>query len=75
MLEIFFAFIVTHFNFVRSTESSYTNSEFSSDVFPLHENSTLSPEEYVQMMKDVLRMNKNLCLCRHFFDLNIKHSK
>lgn len=51
--------------------SPYYNAEFEDDVFPLDApTSRLGPLEYVQMMRDVLRMNKNLCLCRNFAKLN-----
>lgn len=30
----------------------------------------LSREEYVAIICDVLRMNKNVCLCRHFYRLD-----
>ncbi|XP_066251043.1 solute carrier family 12 member 9 [Euwallacea similis] len=56
-------------DFFSSQESSYYNLEFDNDVFPLGEAGSLSPLEYVQMMRDVLRMNKNLCLCRNFSKL------
>lgn len=38
-------------------------------MFPLRkqtESKTLSAEEYVNIISDVLRMKKNICLCRHF---------
>lgn len=56
-------------------DSPYSNAEFLDEMFALRNNSTLEPEEYVQMMKDVLRMNKNLCLCRRFSDLNKEFTK
>lgn len=55
---------------IFSIESSYSNADFPTDIFPIRSGNTLHPEEYVQMMKDVLRMNKNLCLCRHFSQLD-----
>ena len=30
----------------------------------------VSPDEYVAMIKDVIRLQKNLCLCRHFHTLD-----
>ncbi|XP_050506063.1 solute carrier family 12 member 9 [Diabrotica virgifera virgifera] len=56
-------------DFLRSTDSIYQNHDFENDVFPLKTQSTVQPLEYVQMMRDVLRMNKNLCLCRNFVRL------
>lgn len=48
----------------------YQSNEFPDDVFPLHTSNTLDAVEYVQMMSDVLRMNKNLCICRNFYKLH-----
>lgn len=56
-------------DFLQSVDSTYLNNDFENDVFPLKTQSTLQPYEYVQMMRDVLRMNKNLCLCRNFSKL------
>jgi potassium/chloride transporter 9 len=56
-------------DFLQSSESSYQNNDFGNDVFPLTAHSVLEPLEYVQMMGDVLKMNKNLCLCRNFSKL------
>ncbi|CAH1176054.1 unnamed protein product [Phaedon cochleariae] len=53
-------------DFLQSNDSDYQNQEFENDVFPLRSNNTLQPIEYVQMMRDVLNINKNLCLCRNF---------
>ncbi|KAJ8916761.1 hypothetical protein NQ315_013966 [Exocentrus adspersus] len=56
-------------DFLQSNESVYQNQDFNEDIFPLRSQSTLEPLEYAQMMRDVLRLNKNLCLCRNFFKL------
>lgn len=56
-------------DFLQSIESSYQNNDFGNDVFPLNKANGLEPLEYVQMMGDVLKMNKNLCLCRNFTKL------
>ncbi|XP_044750247.1 solute carrier family 12 member 9 [Coccinella septempunctata] len=56
-------------DFLRSNESSYRNLEFSSDIFPLEDESSLQPVEYIQIMSDVLKLNKNLCICRNFHKL------
>ncbi|CAG9859826.1 unnamed protein product [Phyllotreta striolata] len=53
-------------DFLQSVDSVYRNHDFENDVFPLSSQSGLEPFEYVQMMREVLRMNKNLCLCRNF---------
>lgn len=62
-------------------ESRYATSMFennstingNSSTFPLRhsgETKTLNPIEYVGMCLDVLRMKKNLCLCRNFHVLD-----
>lgn len=56
------------FDFLQNADSTYCNQEFDNDVFPLN-NRNMEPVEYVQMMGDVLKMNKNLCLCRNFSKL------
>ncbi|CAH0558238.1 unnamed protein product [Brassicogethes aeneus] len=56
-------------DFLQSSNSSYQSVDFDNDIFPLSTQKTLQPLEYVQMMKDVLRMKKNLCLCRNFWKL------
>lgn len=56
-------------DFLRSNESSYRNLEFSSEVFPLEDESSLQPVEYIQIMSDVLKLKKNLCICRNFYKL------
>ncbi|ERL86938.1 hypothetical protein D910_04341 [Dendroctonus ponderosae] len=58
-------------DFLLEQESPYYNAEFEDHVFSLDApSSSLEPLEYVQMMRDVLRMEKNLCLCRNFANLN-----
>ncbi|XP_044268359.1 solute carrier family 12 member 9 isoform X1 [Tribolium madens] len=54
------------YDFLQSGDSSYQNNDFGNDVFPLNSQEKLEALEYVQMMGDVLKMNKNLCLCRNF---------
>lgn len=40
-------------------------------TFPLRSDGMrLTPEEYVAIICDVLRMKKNICLCRHFHQVN-----
>lgn len=44
-------------------------------IFPIRPDGSrehLTPEEYVAIICDVLRMKKNICLCRHFHRLD-KH--
>nr|CAH7768397.1 unnamed protein product [Callosobruchus chinensis] len=53
-------------DFLSCPWSPYYNEEFENDVFPIRNQKSVLPLEYVQMMGDVLRMNKNLCLCRNF---------
>lgn len=56
-------------DFLQSHDSAYKNMDFTNDVFPLNEHATLKPLEYVQMMGDVLKLKKNLCICRNFSKL------
>ncbi|CAH1111355.1 unnamed protein product [Psylliodes chrysocephalus] len=56
-------------DFLQSNDSVYQNHDFENDVFPLKTQSVLESSEYVRMMREVLRMNKNLCLCRNFSKL------
>lgn len=58
------------YDFLQSFDSIYQNRDFDNDVFPIREESGLSVNEYVGMMRDVLKMKKNLCLCRNFEKLN-----
>lgn len=59
------------------------NSKYRTDKFDVNNDQTfslrsigtrkyLTPEEYVAVICDVLRMKKNICLCRHFHRLD-KH--
>lgn len=59
-------------DFLSSTDSSYQSTEFTDDIFPLSDQGSekIKPLEYVQMMADVVRFNKNLCICRNFHKLN-----
>lgn len=56
-------------DFLGSEGSTYQNQELNEDIFPLIETNKLDIVEYVQMMRDVLKLNKNLCLCRNFAKL------
>lgn len=54
-----------HFNI----DSSIYFLQSEKELFPLRggvDGKSLSVDEYVHMMGDVLRMRRNLCLCRHF---------
>nr|XP_033330833.1 solute carrier family 12 member 9 [Megalopta genalis] len=66
----------------------FTNSQYATDifenvstfpnstVFPLRQSNAeknLDPVQYVGMCSDVLKMKKNLCLCRNFHTLNKSH--
>lgn len=61
-----------------SDESLYKTVKFDANndkVFPIRPDGVrehLTPEEYVAIICDVLRMKKNICLCRHFHRLD-KH--
>jgi potassium/chloride transporter 9 len=42
-------------------------------LFPLRRDASekhLSGSEYISLVGDVLRMKKNVCLCRHFHNLD-----
>lgn len=64
-------------DFFDDENSPYRTNKFSSSntgiLFPYrkkNEIKSLSSEEYVNIVSDVLRMRKNVCLCRHFHRLN-----
>ncbi|KAK4880322.1 hypothetical protein RN001_008468 [Aquatica leii] len=62
-------------DFLQSSDSPYVNREFENDIFPLQSQMEIGPVEYVQMISDVLRMNKNICLCRNFSNINTEWNK
>uniref|UniRef100_U5ENZ6 Solute carrier family 12 member 9 n=1 Tax=Corethrella appendiculata TaxID=1370023 RepID=U5ENZ6_9DIPT len=63
-------------DFFQHDNSPYKTDEFDDNgikLFPYRvndENKPLSPIDYVNIIDDVLRMKKNLCLCRHFYRLD-----
>ena len=64
-------------DFFDDVNSPYHTDKFSSSntgvLFPYrkkNEIKSLAPEEYVNIVSDILRMRKNVCLCRHFHRLN-----
>jgi solute carrier family 12 (potassium/chloride transporters), member 9 len=64
-------------DFFDDDNSPYRTNKFSNSnkgvLFPYrkkNEIKSLSPEEYVSIIGDILRMRKNVCLCRHFHRLN-----
>ncbi|XP_022905550.1 solute carrier family 12 member 9 isoform X2 [Onthophagus taurus] len=57
-------------DFLSNGDSPYLSTSFTQNIFPIKTQHNLESVEYVQMMSDVLRMNKNLCVCRNFFKLN-----
>ncbi|KAK5646805.1 hypothetical protein RI129_005269 [Pyrocoelia pectoralis] len=63
-----------HRDFLQNLDSPYCGREFKTNVFPLR-TTDFNVEEYVAMIVDVLRMNKNLCLCRNFCNLNMDPNK
>ncbi|KAF7271951.1 hypothetical protein GWI33_015249 [Rhynchophorus ferrugineus] len=56
-------------DFLADAHSPYVNRDFDEEMFPVNSNDNVSSVEYVQMMRDVLRLDKNLCLCRNFAKL------
>lgn len=56
-------------NYNFSVNSAYFNLDFENDVFPIKSQISLESVEFVKMMRDVLRMNKNLCVSRNFSKL------
>ncbi|XP_052745187.1 solute carrier family 12 member 9 isoform X2 [Bicyclus anynana] len=64
-------------DFFRDPTSPYTTSEFELDtgavIFPARTPASprLSASEYVRIVSDVLCVNKNVCLCRHFHSLDM----
>jgi solute carrier family 12 (potassium/chloride transporters), member 9 len=59
----------------RSESSPYQTKQFDTagkQAFPFREPNTksLSAIEYVDIISDVLRMKKNICICRHFHRLD-----
>lgn len=59
-----------------SDTSSFQTTTFNENgrrLFPVRKNAedkTLTAENYVSIICDVLRMKKNICLCRHFHRMN-----
>ncbi|XP_063543033.1 solute carrier family 12 member 9 [Cydia strobilella] len=62
-------------DFFRDPNSPYKTEQFDTetgDVFPLRgADSKLSAHEYVRVVADVLSVNKNVGLCRHFHKLDM----
>lgn len=65
------------YDFFDDENSQYQTSQFSNSnkgvLFPhrkKNEVKSLSQEEFVMIVSDILRMKKNVCLCRHFHKLN-----
>lgn len=64
------------YDFFESENSPYQTVAFrdmEKQLFPTrrpNEQKNLEPFEYVSMVSDVLRMKKNICLCRHFHRLD-----
>lgn len=72
------SYFLTIFFFFFREFSPYQTDKFDANgeqIFPIRQNvrRNLKPEDYVAMICDVLRMKKNLCLCRHFHRLD-KHA-
>lgn len=65
------------YDFFDDESSPYRTNKFTSSntgiLFPYrkkNEFKSLSQDEYVNIVSDILRMRKNVCLCRHFHRLN-----
>ena len=65
------------YDFFDDDNSPYRTNKFSSSntgvLFPYrkkNEIKSLGQDEYVNIVSDILRMRKNVCLCRHFHRLN-----
>ncbi|XP_039761130.1 solute carrier family 12 member 9 isoform X2 [Pararge aegeria] len=64
-------------DFFRDPTSPYTSTDFDLDngtvIFPARTPASprLSASEYVRIVSDVLCVNKNVCLCRHFHNLDM----
>lgn len=61
-------------DFLSSPDSQYHSTLFHNEMFPIGKEN-LDPIEYVQMLADILWMNKNLCVCRNFHRLNKERTK
>lgn len=83
VFDIFFFFYFSQFFILFffplfSENSPYKTDKFdinNDKIFPIRSDGNrehLTPEEYVAIICDVLRMKKNICLCRHFHRLD-KH--
>lgn len=57
-------------DFLQSSNSPYSNSDFLSSAFPIR-SQNINCDEYIAMISDVLHMNKNVCLSRNFANLNM----
>ncbi|CAH0731680.1 unnamed protein product, partial [Brenthis ino] len=62
-------------DFFRDPSSPYKTQQFEAEgapAFPLRpRRARLAPAEYVRVVSDVLCVNKNVCLCRHFHNLDM----
>jgi solute carrier family 12 (potassium/chloride transporters), member 9 len=65
------------YDFFDDENSPYRTNKFTSSntgiLFPhrkMNEGKSLGQDDYVSIVSDVLRMKKNVCLCRHFHRLN-----
>lgn len=65
-------------DYFQSNDSSYKTSRFQAvngddDIFQLRKSDgekELSGAEFVSLISDIIRMKKNVCVCRHFSNLN-----
>ena len=59
----------SHTNDLSSSGSQYINAGFENE-FMYQDGSRISIDDYVGVIEDTLKLQKNICLCRHFQKLN-----
>jgi len=59
-----------HLDDLSSPTSPYFNPEFGEILIPEEDDPRISVEEYVGIVQDILKLQKNLCICRNFQSLD-----